>query len=182
MNFYDEFEVPIQVEFDGKQYTLEKLKGRDYLPWCAELQKAYQDRNLSLIPDDARPLEKTQHKSSIMGREFTPDDCSQHVSTIEGSMRVIRISFVRAITGKRLNGNENEDSIREAIFVADKFIDTLDWPNLQSLALRLSGLCPEIAFFKWFEPLTKKEIKEGDARPNVSGAASPASLIGQSQG
>ncbi len=108
-----------------------------------------------------------QKKSAVLSREVTPDDLQGTVSTPAGSERVIRASFIKAMTGKRWNGESAETSA--AIAAADAFLEDLTWPEQQLLAVRLSGLVSEMAITEW---LTNTGWKE---KPRPNGGAGETS-------
>lgn len=174
-SFIDSFEVPVAVTIDGKEVSLSPLRIGDYLVWCAEVQKRYQDRNLPLLTNIAKPAERMIAESQIRSREFTPDDLRPLVFTVEGIQRIIRGAIVRALTGQKLNGNVSDPAIAEAQAKADEFIDGLSAKDAEALSMRLSGLYLQDEIDDWYRIALRAKKKAGEPPPNA-GAGQPAAL------
>lgn len=155
--FTDAFETPVLVKVDDVEYTLQRLKARDYLDWIAEIQKNFQEKNLPLIAKmELSPTEKVARESQILFREFTPDDCKPKIGLMDGACRVVRKAFVRNITKKMLTDDKNSETMA-ALTIAEKFIEDQPWPDLLAVAIRVSGLFHEQEFMEWFHPEPKRQ-------------------------
>lgn len=171
-NFSDTFELPASVTINGEAKALKPLSIRDYLPWCAELVQKYRERNKPLIPPDLKSIDRMKLESQIEAFDVSPDDIRPLVFLAPGTIRVLRMSYARTVSGKRLD--KLSDQEREALYAqADDWIDELPAKDAEQLAVRLSALFTADELVAWYQK--KAENKTGDKPdPNAVAAQNAA--------
>lgn len=181
MNFADEFELPVTITLGDKDQKLVKLSGRDYLPWCADLQKEFLEKNLARIEESTADEEsKLQMRINAHAREVTPDDCQSRVGTLAGSERVIINSITKSITGKAYDRFKDDADVKSAWAEADSFLESLDWESKKCLAIRLCGLFPRELEYQLLGIPAKKKFAEAMEKERIEKEKTSLPTIGQS--
>lgn len=157
--FADVFDLPVNLEIDGKTVAVPLLTTRDYLPWLEQLTAEKRERDTKLIPAGTKPIERFQMMRDIAVREITPDDLGPLVFTAAGTIKVLEKALEKAGLDKP---------------TIDRFIDSRPAKANEKLAVRLSGLYSATRYAEIYGLIPPDPETIAGAVPNAPAAAPEA--------
>ncbi len=166
MGYADSFEVPVVIEFEGKQLALAPLTQRDYLPWLDDLSTIIRERDRAAVAAmKIKDAERFDMNRRVELSEAIPDDLEPQIVTARGTIRVIELAIAKALKASGQNGDGTAERIQA-------FIDANSTIDNRALAIRVSGICSRrrIAFLLGLLlPEDKPKDQPSPPQPGQSG-------------